>query len=574
MILEDLLKHIKDVLLSPSKHSYEQIKKARQCLFNISPLSSTIEKYMNDNEGKLQSLDKFQLMKPIYNNLPQRLLLKCSRKTLKSTLLSNIICLNMVRYNNYHMLYVAPQELSTKLFSTDYLNPRFESPAIKQFVSKLKPNDVFQKKLPATNSSIILRFCNVDATRMRGPSTCENIFDEIQNMSWDVVPIINETMAILPFKREIYAGTPLTTSNTIHNLWGTSTQNEWHFKCKHCNFWNALIEANQPIEMIQREGLCCCKCGKLIDSSEGEWIGHGSQSNKLVGYHMAQPIIPFYNTNPKHWEVIFDKVHGPRAGTIGQIYNETFGLSCDSGAVPITEDELKVLCVLGKQTKDLRDTEGIFEKNRSRYNFITTGADWGVNMATSRTSACMGALRDDGIYEVFFSKIYKEHDYDYQIRDVADRMNAVSSFGACDSGPDPNRGIQLMHRTSEARTQLVRYECGKVIQHYMTPPDTIDMTQNRWCLHRSDVMTFVFNLLKTGKILFPRWEDCEECMRDILNVQMEVREGQFVQTIFYTHKPDKPDDFFHALVWAVCQAHLLGGNPLLHGPSSYGDDHN
>jgi hypothetical protein len=81
-------------------------------------------------------------------------------------------------------------------------------------------------------------------------------------------------------------------------------------------------------------------------------------------------------------------------------------------------------------------------------------------------------------------------------------------------------------------------------------------------------MTFIFNLLKEGKILFPNWDQMNECHSDILNIFVEVKEGMLRQELVYRHPASKPDDFFHALNFAVCQAHMVSNNPVLNAPSS------
>jgi hypothetical protein len=57
-------------------------------------------------------------------------------------------------------------------------------------------------------------------------------------------------------------------------------------------------------------------------------------------------------------------------------------------------------------------------------------------------------------------------------------------------------------------------------------------------------------------------------MQDILNVFIEVKEGAIRQELFYRHGDDAPDDFLHALNFAVVQAFVWGGDPVLAGPSS------
>ena len=552
-------------ILSDANSPHALKTKARQVLFLTTPLSKVVETMLYDNEGHMQNLDKFRMMRQIYDALPQKLLLKCSRKTLKSTLLSNMIVINMLRYNYYNMLYVAPLELSAKRFSNDYLNPRFESIPVKKIIDKFDKYDVFVKKINCTNSSVQLGYCSTDASRLRGPSCQELILDELQDICYDEIPIIQEVLTLLPEKRELYAGTPLTTDNTIHTIWLGAHQLEWMTKCTRCNHWNSLTDGNEPLKMILEQGLSCSKCSNLLNTDTGQWIDFNPGKRAFYGYHIAQPILTYFNQNPREWKAVYEKVTDGKY-SIGKVYNEVFGLAYDIGTKPISEETLKKLCVLGEM-----DT--VLPRNRHKYVVShVIAADWGVNMQTSRTAVCAGGLREDGVFEVFFLKIYHDFDYNSQIRDIAARANQWQCVCACDSGPDPNRGIMLAEMTSWQRTQLVRYERGKLIQRYDVPPNSVHPSQNRWCLHRSDTMTFTFNELKAGRILFPRWEDSGEALMDLLNVNIEVREGELRQEIIYSHPPLKPDDFMHALNYALCQAHMLGQNQLLNSVSSTGAD--
>jgi len=549
---------------------------ARQLVMLNTELSKLVETYLYDNEGRKQKLDGFPMMRQIYDNRPQRLLLKCSRKTLKSTLLSNAIAIDLVRYSNYKMLYIAPQETSTKYFSGHYLAVRLDSPPLKKILQGWSKNDIFEKMLKDTGSSILLRYVKEDASRIRGPATDLNIVDEVQDVSFDALPIIRETMSLSRYKREMFAGTPLTTDNTINVIWERSTQYEWFMKCDKCGHWNALIDANEPFEMIQPSGLSCSKCKTVLNSRNGEWISCNPQKNpNMVGYHLAQPILPFFNEKPKEWEDIYAKVHLNDYSEV-QIRNEVFGLAFDTGSKPITRQDLIACCQLGEMymtdPKRKKKVLRLPNERKLRYRYYCLGADWGVNMQTSRTACALVAIRDDGIIEVLYCKIYKDMDYEDHVKDMAKIANDHNAFCASDAGPSPDRGILLIKLTSPQRSQLVRYDHGKFIQHTERPRESIDWRQNRWCLHRSDTMGLVLKMLKQQKILFPRWEDVSECLEDILNIFIEVKDGLYRQELFYRHHPDKPDDFLHALNFAVCQALLIGGDNLLEGPSSSESD--
>ena len=543
---------------------------ARQLIFSQIPASVFVEKYLQDNEGRPQDLTLFPMMRQIYDNMPQKLLLKCSRKTLKSTLLSNIICLNTIRWNNFKMLYVAPQEATTKYFSSNYVSPRFDSPNLKKlFIKGWNKNDVYEKIFEDTWSAILFKYAKEDATRCRGPATDQNIHDEVQDICFDILPIIKETMTLSRFKREIFTGTPLTTDNTINVLWNSSNQLEWATKCTGCNHWNTLTFDNNPMKMLQPKGLCCSKCGKILDTRYGEWVStvpNSQRKTDLVGYHLAQPILPFFNQSEKEWKEFYNKVTDGKYGE-HQIYNEALGLAYDVGTKPITEQELKRLCILGP-SMDEHNNLLILDKNRTKYVKYTSGVDWGVNMVTSRTTAVHGAIRNDGIYEVFYSKIYQGVNYKDHIDDIAMYANKVQSIITCDSGPDPIRGHDLGSATSPNRILMVRYADGKLIHDYEIPSGSVGWQQNRFVLHRSDCISFTIRMLKGGKILLPDYPEMREAIQDILNEFIEVKDTGLIQKLNYRHDPTKPDDFLHALTYAVVSAYIAMNDPMLAGPSS------
>ena len=531
---------------------------ARQLLFLNSPVSKLVELYLYNNEGTPQKLDKFPMMVPIYNEIPQRLLLKCSRKTLKSTLISNIIALDLIRYNYYRMMYVSPNEEGTKRFSHNYLSARFISPPLMKIISKLERNDVFFKQVRESQSNIILTYASDDANRCRGPSCSFLAVDELQGVLWDIIPIIEEVLAISRIKREIFSGTPLTTDNTIQQLWKTSNQMEWVMRCDSCAHWNSLTEDNDPLKMIQYKGLCCSKCGTILNSAKGQWVDFNPGERQTMGFHLAQPIIPYYNEIHSEWLDVYHKCY-TKGYSMLQVYNEVFGLAYDIGSKPITEEKLKSLCVLG----DMKD---IYRNHAHRYSAVFFGVDWGVNPASSRTVGALGGIREDGIIEIFYIRIFKNTDYEEQIRELAEVAKTYQPFLAMDSGPDPLRGKMLGNLYDPSKSQLVQYREGLLTQFTDTPASAMDWSQTRWCLHRSDTMGFTMELLKKNQILFPRWEDSSEAMQDILSIFTEVKEDHLRAKIFYRHRD--PDDFFHVLNYIACQAHLWGGNTFFQGPST------
>jgi hypothetical protein len=556
------IKDVAETLLN--RGDRESVFRARQLIFSVLPPSYFVENYLYDNEGRLQSLDAFPMLKFIYDNVPQKLLLKCSRKTLKSTLLSNFVCLNLIRWNYYKMLYIGPQELTVKYFSSNYLPPRFDSPKIKKLlIDGWAKNDVFEKIVQDTKSSLLLRYVKDDATRIRGPAVDCVVYDEVQDIQYDQIPIVQETMALSPYKREIFAGTPLDSSNTIHSIWKTSNQLEWMMRCDGCGHWNSLTEGNEPMKMILQAGLSCAKCSKVLNSRKGEWVMMNPTNYLLTGYHLAQPILPFFNEREKEWKDIYIKCTSGKYDH-KKIMNEVFGLTYDVGTKPITEEELRKLCVLGEMGSE--NKLELLKGGSSRHKVFTVGVDWGVSMTASRTVCTLGAIRNDGVFEVIFVKIFTGYDHEAHVHAIAELANSVNAYCVADSGPDPIRGIKLCELTSPTRSQLATYRRSKVIQYY--DQGEYDWRQNRWVLHRTDVIALVIRQLKAGKILFPRWEQVSDYMQDILNVYVDVRDGMNGQEMFYNHKDGQPDDAMHSLLFAVCAAYMAVGDISLQGASS------
>ena len=560
------LDNVQAWLNSPSE---KQKFLGRQYLMTLMPLSRTIETYLYDNEGRPQSFNEFPMLRHIYDKMPPSLLLKCSRKALKSSLISNIITIDMIRWNNFNQMYLAPSERQAKYFSGNYLPPRFKSPKIQTLIPKgLSKDDVFEKKLETTQSSTIITYAKDDAERTRGPATDRNIYDEIQSISYDIIPIVRETTALSDYGWEIFAGTPLTTGNTIHKLWTHSHMHEWATKCTSCNKWNILHETSEPLKMCLKKGYCCEKCSTLLDTSKGLWVTVSGAESVMKGFHLAQPMLPFYNQRANQWAKIYEKVRKLESGEIDmyQVYNEVFGLAYDVGSKPITLEELKELCLLGPVYDENNDL-AIYRRRRLNYVVTATGADWGVNAMTSRTTGLCGGIRNDGCIEIWWSKIFHTTDYKEHIRQIAGVANTAQSYVACDAGPDPIRGYDLTELTNVNRCQLVQYVNQRMVHNYKPSPSG-KWQDARLQLHRSDCFSLVMRLLKHKQILFPQYDNVEEGFQDILNVFIETTESNGNQHLIYSHLDDEPDDFAHALVYVVVQLLVATNDRRIQGTSS------
>src|SRR5216684_833934 len=126
---------------------------------------------------------------------------------------------------------------------------------------------------PATPSPLSVR---------RPRRTVTLLFDEAQDFDPDLEIEVTQTQSASQFPITIYAGTSLTTDTLLEKKWSESSQGLWITKCSHCNHDNIPLPEHGVLEMIQRTGTSCAKCGRPIDIRSGKFI-HAYPSKILCG---------------------------------------------------------------------------------------------------------------------------------------------------------------------------------------------------------------------------------------------------------------------------------------------------
>ena len=76
-----------------------------------------------------------------------------------------------------------------------------------------------------------------------------------------------------------------------------------------------------------------------------------------------------------------------------------------------------------------------------------------------------------------------------------------------------------------------------------------------YTLNRNYIMTRFFHLIKTGKIIFPRWEDTALFAKDLQNIVLEHDEKKNTQKYVNIG----PDDFVHSTIFATVAAAMHMG---------------
>lgn len=467
----------------------------------------------------------------IYDTSAKRVLLCCSRQTEKSTSLGNIALCYMSMVPAYRVLYVSPSATQTKTFSNDRIKEPIEtSPVLKRFTTTMLSANILEKQF-VNRSKITLRYAYLNADRARGIPAYLLELDEFQDIMADNIPVIEQCLSHAPekYKRYIYAGTPKSLDNNLeYYRERLSTQCEWVVPCERHTptHWNILGEKN-----IGKKGLVCEKCHKLIDPrhERAQWARMVDDA-PFEGYRITQLMVPWVSWK----DVVLDYGRFPR----DKFYNEVLGLSYDSGLRPLTTENIRAVC---NPNIHMVDYENYRQLSFNQPVFM--GADWGTSEHSY--SVIVLATYVDMKFRVFYAHrfIGEEADPTTQLEKICELINYfnVRVVGS-DYGGGFDRNDHLIRKFGPKRIWKYQYiaRAKKKVEW--------DAKLGRFKVHRTEVMSDIFNAIKRGNMCeFPRWDDWRDPFgQDMLNIFSEYNEQ--LKMIQYKHGVDKPDDTFHALL--------------------------
>jgi len=501
--------------------------------------------YMPNDSGEGAAYSPFSfvgrehLYRP-YDTPARRVLLCCGRQVEKSTLIGNLALCYMSLVPSMRILYVSPSATQTKTFSNDRIKEAIEtSPILKRFTTQMLSQNILEKQF-INRSKITLRYAYLNADRTRGIPAWKLLIDEIQDVLKDNIPVIEHCLSHAHdrWKGYVYAGTPKSLDNIIEDYRANrSTQGEWVVPCEGCNHWNVLGEKN-----IGKKGPICEKCGKLINPqgprSQWAWMVQPDPDRIRVpweSYRIPQLMVPW---KIKNWyEVLYDYEHHSRS----RFYNECLGISFESGLRPLTSSQIRECCVTPDKYSMAKFEE---YRPRSLAQPFFAGVDWGTgdNAYTILTIATY----IDTKFRVLFMHRFQGEEADPEVQ-IARIIEICQHFNVNLIGADHGFGFGMNSRLVRAfgRDRVHQFQ-------YMARMNTKIRYNNqlqRWQLHRTEVMSAIFDAIKGKKCEFPPWEEFREPFaQDFLNIYSEYNEN--LRMLVYDHTPGNPDDSFHSFLYA------------------------
>lgn len=511
-------------------------------------------------KGKPYSLKDYGMFEFIYDldESVLEILLKAGRQISKSTFNAKRIETDMMTKPFFQALYVCPLKEQTTRFSNNYLGYDMQhTPFIQRyFQDKHVTKNVFSRGM--TNGSLCqLTYSLLDAERARGIPSDEVVYDEVQDIPVKNIPVINECLSASEYKFRTYTGTPKTIDNTIEQLWLDSTQCEWVMQCVHCNKLNVPKDP-QVFDMIGPKGPICVDCGKVLNVRNGRWTAtvHDFKEKPIVGFHIPQIIMPMHAENPKAWNEILKK---KRNYSDAQFANECLGLSYDIGGRLVTLSELREL-----------STGKFYDRFETEMNcpVLFAGIDWGISAASSFTVLVIGGFDYRHRFKVFYAKRFASTDILKQIDEIIEtcRRFQVQYIGA-DVGVGWTNNQILRDRYGMHRVYQFNYCTSRNILNY-------NERKGFYTLDKTTSLNNLFIAMKTKKIEFFDQERMETFYPDILSIHEELVETPRGLHKVFNHNKNIPDDFTHALNFAMFTAYRVNDDPLTHMSTghTYTDD--
>jgi hypothetical protein len=507
------------------------------------------------------SFGERRYLREIYDNRSTRTLLICARQVEKSTSLANKILSYCCLIPHFKALYVSPSSTQTKEFSKTRIKEMIDTcPAIKTWFPSDLTDNVFEKR--AINRSVInMRYAFLNADRVRGISVDFIAMDEFQDLLLDNIPVIEESASHSPFKWFMYSGTPKSLDNPIQYYWNTySTQNEWAVPCERHGtpgnsaswHWNILGEKNIGIR-----SLICDRCGEPISANHpaAQWVRTANPDDRYdvyEGYRIPQLMVPWLE-----WKAILSKYN---SYSRDKFYNEVLGLSFDSGQRPLTQADLVENC---DPAADF-SPEYLKEIRPKLLNTkIYAGIDWGQDSTNSYTIICLGGYIE-GSFRIFYMHRFTgaESEPKHQLEKIKKFINA---FQVHRIGVDYGGGFwpndELLRTYGSQRVARYQYSNPKTLLNF-------DSQKGRFLVHRSEVMSAVFNAIKRRTVFkFPRWSEFAAPFgSDMLSIFSEYNERSRMTD--YKKSPNTTDDAFHALVFCFLASMIDNPRPDILVPSA------
>lgn len=434
-------------------------------------------------------------------------------------------------------------------------------------------DNLYYKEFPHKGGKIsIMRLWYIltNADKLRGNTYDFIDFDEYQDFDDSLEPVIKATQSRSELRSVTYSGTSKTTDSALEARWLHSSRGLWRLTCPACRHDNYPTLNHGVLDMIQPKGLCCKKCGRLLNVREGHW---DFESPELLesgqwGFHVPQVIVPANTENMNIWIDIYknSKTMEPKF-----FYEEFLGEATEEGSKELTIQDLQNICVLGN-INDLQ--KAAISRSPRKYQFLVGGVDWGgsdYNPATktkeSYTCHVILGITPSGGLDLVYSRTYAGMAYDDISNHIAETHKKFNCYAI---GGDFGGSAVYVNEIKKLVDPLkvISFKYSKPNSAYLSIPPSSSNFGNLYSLNKTESITSLILDIKNVKVRAPEWSTSKTHLTQCLNlVRVPTESNVGFNEFKYSKAGNKPDDFLHALNYAVTLAKLLQGVPLFEDPA-------
>ena len=430
-------------------------------------------------------------------------------------------------------------------------------------------SNLFFKEFPHQGgkvSQLRLWYILTNADKIRGNTYDWLDFDEYQDFDNSLETEILATQSRTKIPMLTFGGTSKSVDTALEEKWLNSARGSWRLTCPACKHDNYPTLKHNVMDMIRPKGLCCVKCGTKLDVREGQWDFEDPNALKLGrwGFHVPQIIVPANTEDESKWLRIYSNAQDTNNFT--GFCEEYLGEATEEGSKEISIADLQRMCVLG-DIKTLQ--QDIFRTtSNSIYSHIVSGCDWGgsdynpaMKSKTSYTAHVILGARRDGKYDLLDFTRYAGMDWDTISQNIAKRHNEFRGYALAS---DYGGGAVYINNLRKLINpfKVIAFKYSGPSSSLLQEPANSNFT-GLYSLNRTEAISATYQAIKQGLLRAPNWEQCKSALLDCLNlvrIPSESRSGE--TTFLYNRRPNKADDFLHAINYAFVLAKLLQGQPL------------
>lgn len=547
-------------------------------------------------KGKPYRLRDYFPFEPFFRTrMPQTIVLKTGRQVSKSTSLAAQGIMQAVSMPYFSTLFITPLFEQIRRFSGNYVGDFIKNSPVGELYCNAKTSQNVLQRSFINGSNMYFSYAFLDAERVRGlASDCVSA-DEIQDLNYDFLPIIYETLSGSPWNLKKMSGTPKSMDNTMQAIWTDSSQAEFAVKCQEggCNHWNVPALDHDLLDMIgpvhddiseKAPGIVCAKCRKPLDPRRhGRWI-HAipERRHSFAGYHIPQIIMPMHYANRDKWSILVGKMEGQQNTTKTVFFNEVLGESNDEGSKLVTETDLKAAAILPWVNKWQEAVQHI-----SAYRYRVLAVDWGGGggrigdpkvksrtgterrLRTSYTSLAVLGIHMDGKIDCLWGhRSLRTHDMEWEAKLVVETLakfrcsHLVHDYGGAGSGREV-----LVNQAGFPLEKIVAIKYhGAASKNLMVfRPATDDHPRDWYSVDKSRSLMTTCQCIKYGLIRFFKYDRVDAnnpgLISDFLALIEEKVDSRLGTDVYcITRNPNRSDDFAQAVNIGCCTLWYMTGD--------------